>query len=151
MHRNTLLRIITVTAPNHFADDGKFKGILQNKTVLLVDDDMRNIYSLTTILENENVSVICAYDGAEAMEKLKQNPAVDIILMDIMMPVMDGNEAIQLIKKIDRFKNTPIIAITAKAMLGDREKSLAAGASDYITKPVNAERLISVMKALVYK
>jgi signal transduction histidine kinase/CheY-like chemotaxis protein len=126
----------------------KLKDILNGKTVLLADDDMRNIYSLTTILESEGLKVICAYDGMEAIEQLKQNPSVEIILMDIMMPVMDGYEAI---RQIRIHHQLPIIAITAKAMQGDREKCMEAGASDYITKPINIQQLISVMKAWMYK
>ncbi|MEP7168736.1 MAG: response regulator, partial [Bacteroidota bacterium] len=129
----------------------KLKDILNGRTVLLADDDMRNIYSLTTILESEGLNVICAYDGIEAIENLKQNPSVEIVLMDIMMPNMDGYAAMSEIRKDDKYKQLPIIAITAKAMQGDREKCIDAGASDYITKPVNIEQLISVMKAWIYK
>ena len=129
----------------------KLKDILTGRTVLLADDDMRNIYSLTTVLESEGLNVICAYDGVEAIENLKQNPSVEIVLMDIMMPNMDGYAAMKEIRKEEQYKQLPIIAITAKAMQGDREKCIDAGASDYITKPVNIEQLISVMKAWMYK
>jgi CheY-like chemotaxis protein len=133
------------------SNQGDLKDILNGKTVLLADDDMRNIYSLTTILENEGLSVICAYDGLEAIEKLKQNQSIEIVLMDIMMPNMNGYEAMTEIRKNEKYKQLPIIAITAKAMQGDREKCIEAGASDYITKPVNIEQLVSVMKAWMYK
>ena len=127
------------------------KNILNGKTVLLADDDMRNIYSIATILEGEGLNVICAYDGLEATKKLIQNKSVEIVLMDIMMPNMNGYEAITQIRNEEKYKQIPIIAITAKAMQGDREKCIDAGASDFITKPVNIEQLISVMKAWMYK
>ncbi len=138
------------SVPAH-SDSEALKDILNGKTVLLADDDMRNIYSLSTILESEGLNVICAYDGLEAIEKLKQNPSVEIVLMDIMMPNMNGYEAMALIRKEEKYKQLPIIAITAKAMQGDREKCIEAGASDYIPKPVNIEQLVSVMKAWMYK
>jgi len=113
--------------------------------ILLIDDDMRNIFAITVILERQGMEVIYAENGKLGIEKLKENPDVEMILMDIMMPEMGGIEATQEIRKMDQFKNLPIITLTAKAMKGDREKCLAAGASDYITKPVDTDHLLTVM------
>lgn len=129
----------------------KMNTLLQGKTVLLADDDMRNIYSMTNVLESEGLKVICAMDGQEAVNRLNEHPEIDIVLMDIMMPNMNGYEAIAEIRKDKRFYNLPIIAVTAKAMAGDRDKCMEAGATDYITKPVNTEQLISLMRVLFYK
>ncbi len=124
--------------------------VLRNRKVLLVDDDVRNIYSLYRFLEKEGMKIIVANDGKEAIEKLEQEQHVDIILMDIMMPEMDGIEAIKRIKKMHGFENVPIIAITAKAMMEDREHCIRAGASDYVSKPIIIEKLISLMRVWVY-
>ncbi len=128
----------------------KMSTILKDKTVLLADDDMRNIYSMTSVLENEGLKVICAMDGNEAIEQLKANPQIEIVLMDIMMPNMNGYEAMTEIRKHEQFKNLPVIAVTAKAMAGDRDKCMEAGATDYITKPVDTEQLLSLMRVLLY-
>ena len=125
--------------------------MLAGKQVLLVDDDMRNIYALTNLLENNKMRVIPASNGRDALEKLAKYKDVDIILMDIMMPEMDGFEAMQQIRKIDRYKSTPILALTAKAMVGDKEKCIQCGASDYISKPVNMENLFSMMRVWLFK
>jgi CheY-like chemotaxis protein/nitrogen-specific signal transduction histidine kinase len=119
---------------------------LQGKKVLLVDDDMRNVFALSTLLEDQQMKVITAVDGREALELLQQNPDTDIVLMDIMMPEMDGYEAIRRIRTDLKMTHLPIIALTAKAMAGDREKTIEAGASDYITKPVDSGRLFSLMR-----
>jgi CheY-like chemotaxis protein len=121
--------------------DVNFSG----KKVLLVDDDMRNIFALTCVLEAQNIKVIYAENGKLGIEMLQANPGVDLILMDVMMPDMDGIEATQEIRKLAEFEKLPIISLTAKAMKGDREKCLAAGASDYITKPVDPAKLLSLM------
>ena len=118
-----------------------FKG----KKVLVIDDDMRNIFAITVILERHGMEVVYAENGREGIETLKQNPDVNIVLMDIMMPEMGGIEATQEIRQIDEFKKLPIITLTAKAMKGDREKCLEAGATDYITKPVDKDNLLAVM------
>lgn len=131
--------------------NSKMENILTGKTVLIVDDDMRNIYSLTNILEQEQIKVICAYDGLQAIEKLTENPAIDLVLMDIMMPNMNGYEATQKIRKNPEWEFLPVIAVTAKAMNGDREKCMEAGASDFLTKPINADQLLSLMKIWMYK
>ena len=129
----------------------RMENMLTGKTVLIVDDDMRNIYSLTNILEQEKIIVICAYDGIQAIDRLSENPQIDLILMDIMMPNMNGYEATQKIRKNPEWEHLPVIAVTAKAMNGDREKCIEAGASDYLTKPINADQLLSLMKVWMYK
>ncbi|MBL0339803.1 MAG: response regulator [Bacteroidetes bacterium] len=116
---------------------------LEGKRILVADDDIRNIYSMTTIFENEGAEVLCAMDGMEAIEKLNLHKNIDLIIMDIMMPNMDGLQAIQEIRKMDFLGNLPIIAVTAKAMRGDREICMNAGATEYITKPVNIELLLT--------
>lgn len=129
----------------------KMRALLNGKTVLLADDDMRNIYSMTSVLEGEGMLVVCALDGREALQRLAENPAIEIVLMDIMMPNMNGYEAMTEIRKDEKYKELPMIAVTAKAMSGDRDKCIEAGASDYITKPVNTEQLIALMKVWLYK
>jgi CheY-like chemotaxis protein/CHASE3 domain sensor protein len=124
--------------------------VLRSKKVLIVDDDIRNVYSLTNALEPEGMNCITAENGKEALKALKANE-FDIVLMDVMMPEMDGYEATREIRKMDKFKKLPIIALTAKAMKGDREKCLSVGMSDYISKPLNVERLLSLMRVWLYK
>lgn len=119
---------------------------LQGKKVLLVDDDMRNVFALSTLLEEQQMTVVTAVDGKEALELLQENPDTDIVLMDIMMPEMDGYEATRRIRTDLKRLHLPIIALTAKAMPGDREKTIEAGASDYITKPIDSGRLFSLMR-----
>ncbi len=125
--------------------------ILEGKKVLIVDDDSRNIYSLFNVFEGHSMDIVVANDGQEALEKLDENPDIDIVLMDIMMPVMDGMECMRHIRKKPEYNKLPIIALTAKAMKGDREKSLAAGASDYISKPVDVDKLLSLMRVWLYE
>ncbi|MBL0339968.1 MAG: response regulator [Bacteroidetes bacterium] len=125
------------------------KNRLEGKVVLIADDDIRNIYSMTTIFENEGAEVICAMDGFEVLEKMKENENISIVLMDIMMPHMDGLQAIKELRNKESSRNIPIIAVTAKAMRGDREICLSAGANDYITKPVNVELLLSQVFTLL--
>ena len=127
------------------------QNVLSGKTVLITDDDIRNIYSMTSILENEGMKVLTALSGKEAMEKLTGPSNIHIILMDIMMPEMNGNDVIRLIRKDDYYNNIPIIAVTANVMSGEREKCLEAGANDYVTKPINADILLSIMQAWLYK
>jgi len=124
-----------------------FKG----KKVLIVDDDMRNIYALTSVLEPWGMIVSHADNGKNGIRRLKEKPDTDLILMDIMMPEMNGYDAIKMIRKIQKFENLPIIALTAKAMKGDREQCLDAGASDYITKPVDTDKLLAVMYSWLTK
>lgn len=124
--------------------------VLAGKTVLIADDDVRNIFSLSKALEHLKMNVLSAIDGKDAITVLQENPQVDIILMDMMMPEMDGYESIAKIRKNLGFKNLPILAVTAKAMLGDREKCIEAGASDYISKPVDIDQLISLLRVWLY-
>jgi signal transduction histidine kinase/DNA-binding response OmpR family regulator/CHASE3 domain sensor protein len=126
--------------------------MLRNKTALIADDDVRNIFSLTKTLETHKMKVISAMDGKEALAAIEAaREPVDIILMDMMMPEMDGYETIERIRKNTRLKGIPIIAVTAKAMAGDREKCIRAGASDYITKPVDMDQLISLLRIWLYE
>jgi CheY-like chemotaxis protein len=119
---------------------------LEGKKVLLVDDDIRNIFALTSILERQKMNVVYAENGEDGIELLRATTEIDGILMDIMMPGMDGFKAMREIRQIGRFRSVPIIAVTAKAMKGDRQKCIEAGASDYITKPVDTEQLLSLLR-----
>jgi CheY-like chemotaxis protein len=130
----------------HKADE-----ILKDKKVLLVDDDIRNIYSLVNALEMEGVTCYVAENGKIALNELNNHPDIDMVLLDIMMPEMDGYETISVIRKMPELSKLPVIALTAKAMKGDREKCLAAGMSDYISKPVNIDQLLSLMRVWLYK
>jgi len=126
-------------------------GDLTGRIVLVVDDDMRNIFAVSVALESLKIKVLFAENGREALEQLQENIDLDLILMDIMMPEMDGYETIKLIRQIQEYKDIPIIAITAKAMKGDREKCLEAGASDYISKPLDIVTLISLIRVWLYR
>jgi len=125
-------------------------NILHDKKVLIVDDDVRNIYSLTKALEVFKMNVITAFDGKEAIKILEEHDDTDIVLLDMMMPNMDGYETAEKIRGISKFVNLPLIAVTAKAMTGDREKCIKAGASDYITKPVDIDQLLSLLRVWLY-
>ncbi|MDP4231438.1 MAG: response regulator, partial [Bacteroidota bacterium] len=125
--------------------------VLSAKKVLIVDDDVRNLFALTTVFERNNMDVITAESGKEAMYLLNEKDDIDIVLMDIMMPEMDGYETTQKIRREAKNNGLPIIAVTAKAMKGDRQKCLEAGASDYITKPVKIDQLLSLMRLWLYK
>ncbi|MNL14095.1 Signal transduction histidine-protein kinase BarA [compost metagenome] len=129
---------------------GGLYEVLNNKTVLIADDDVRNIFSLTKALEQHKMKVLAATDGKEALQVLKDNPLVDVVLMDMMMPEMDGYETTKEIRKMAAYKQLPVLAVTAKAMMGDREKCIAAGASDYISKPVDIDQLISLLRVWLY-
>jgi signal transduction histidine kinase/DNA-binding response OmpR family regulator len=120
--------------------------MLEGRKVLIVDDDMRNVFALTSALEAHGIEVLCAEDGRAGIETLNRNPDVGAVLMDIMMPEMDGYETTRAIRQIKRFKKLPIIALTAKAMKADRDKCLAAGASDYIAKPIDMDHLLSMLR-----
>jgi CheY-like chemotaxis protein len=126
--------------------DAVFKG----KKVLLVDDDVRNVFALASMLESRGMEILFAENGKDGIQTLRENPDVDLVLMDIMMPEMDGHEATRQIRGMAEFRQLPIVALTAKAMKGDREKSLAAGASDYIAKPVDSDRLLSLMQVWLH-
>jgi signal transduction histidine kinase/DNA-binding response OmpR family regulator/phage tail protein X len=127
------------------------EGILSHKKVLIVDDDVRNTFALTTFLESKEMEVVVGDNGKEALELLDEHPDIAIVLMDIMMPEMDGYEAIQEIRKQLRFRKLPIIALTAKAMKGDKAKCIEAGANDYLPKPVDTDKLISLMRVWLYR
>ncbi|WP_295672869.1 response regulator [uncultured Mucilaginibacter sp.] len=124
--------------------------VLKDNTVLIADDDVRNIFSMTKSLEKYGMKVITAIDGKEALEQLTQHPEISLVLMDMMMPEMDGYESTTRIRQNPLFKEIPVIAVTAKAMLGDREKCIAAGASDYISKPVDIDQLTSLLRVWLF-
>jgi CheY-like chemotaxis protein len=125
--------------------------MLDGKKVLLVDDDMRNIFSISSVLKDKNMVVIEAENGREALARIDEQPDVNIVLMDIMMPEMDGYEAIGKIRGDPRFRALPVIAMTAKVMAGDQEKCLQAGANDYISKPIDIEKLLSLLRVWLYR
>ena len=124
---------------------------LVGRTALLVDDDPRNVFALSSALERRGMKVLTATTGAEAIEFVEQIPSLAIVLMDIMMPEMDGYQTVERIRKNVAYRRLPIIALTAKAMKGDREKCLQAGASDYLAKPVNTEQLLSVLRMWLHR
>jgi len=124
--------------------------VFAGKTVLVIDDDVRNIFAVTSVLERHKMTVLFADNGRKGLEVLEQSPAVQMVLMDIMMPEMDGYEATRAIRAIPRYATLPIIALTAKAMKDDRAKCIEVGASDYITKPVDADQLLSVLRVWLY-
>ena len=130
----------------HSADE-----VLRGKKILIVDDDVRNVFALTSVLEASGMDVIYAENGRDGLECLDANADVDLVLMDIMMPELDGYETIRAIRAREEFAQLPIISLTAKAMKGDREKSITSGASDYITKPVDTDQLLSLMRVWLYK
>jgi CheY-like chemotaxis protein len=119
--------------------------------VLIVDDDVRNIFALTSILERHNIQVMHAENGRAGIDTLLNTPDIDIVLMDIMMPGMDGYETIRAVRELESLRNLPIIAVTAKAMKGDREKCIDSGASDYIAKPVDLDQLFSLMRVWMHE
>ncbi len=125
--------------------------ILLGRKVLVVDDDARNIFALTSLLERHGMEVISATNGRQAIELIQSTPDLSMVLMDIMMPEMDGYQTMAEIRKDPQFRTLPMLALTAKAMKGDREKCLDAGASDYIAKPVNTDQLLSLMRVWLFR
>ncbi len=125
--------------------------VLKDKTVLVVDDDVRNIFSLTKSLEAMQMKIVTAINGKEALIKLQEHKNIDVVLLDMMMPEMDGYETARAIRREHKWKNLPVIAVTAKAMIGDREKCIKAGASDYISKPVDIDQLLSLLRVWLYE
>jgi CheY-like chemotaxis protein/signal transduction histidine kinase/HAMP domain-containing protein len=125
--------------------------VFKGKRVLIADDDVRNVFALASVLERQGMEVHFAENGNEAIATLQADPGIDLVLMDIMMPELDGYEAMRRIREEPRFARLPIISLTAKAMKGDREKSIASGASDYITKPVDTDQLLSLMRVWLYR
>ena len=126
-------------------------AVLAGKKVLVVDDDIRNIFAMASILEPHEMQILSAETGKAAIEILQNTPEIDAVLMDIMMPDMDGYDTMRSIRKLAKFRALPIVALTAKAMKGDREKCIAAGASDYIAKPVDTAQLLSILRIWLYR
>jgi CheY-like chemotaxis protein len=124
---------------------------LAGKKVLVVDDDMRNIFALTSVLEEYEMKILSADNGRDAIDLVQKDPAIDAVLMDIMMPEMDGLDTTRAIRTIPGCKNMPIIAVTAKAMKGDRDRCLEAGAWDYLSKPVDKEQLLATLRAWLFR
>jgi CheY-like chemotaxis protein len=120
--------------------------IYKDKKVLIAEDDERNIFALSSLLEEKEISIVVAKNGSDALKTLQKDSSFDLVLMDIMMPVMDGYEAMKEIRKYNRFKDLPIIALTAKAFTGDREKCIDAGASDYLSKPIEVDTFMTLLK-----
>ena len=129
------------------SSDEDFMG----RTCLLVDDDARNIFALSSVLERRGMKVLTATTGREAIELIETTPELAIVLMDIMMPEMDGYQTIQAVRTKPQFRRLPIVALTAKAMKGDREKCLEAGASEYLAKPVDTEQLLSTLRMWLHR
>ena len=125
--------------------------VLAGKKALIVDDDIHNIFALTSALENHQMQVIYAENGKDGLRLLQTTPNVDVVIMDVMMPEMDGYEAMREIRKDQRFYALPILALTAKAMKGDREKCIETGASDYVTKPIDVDSLMSLLRVWLYR
>jgi len=125
--------------------------VLAGKRALIVDDDMRNIFAMTSFLERYEMNIRSAENGLDALATLEGDEEFDVILMDIMMPDMDGYETMRRIRAIERFRDLPILALTAKAMKGDKEKCIEAGASDYIAKPVDTEHLLSLLRIWLHR
>jgi CheY-like chemotaxis protein len=124
---------------------------LAERKVLVVDDDIRNIFAVSSILERQGMQVVTATNGEEAIQRLQSTPDTALVLMDIMMPDMDGYETMREIRRRPAFRSLPIIALTAKAMKGDREKCLEAGASDYIAKPVHTDQLLATLRQWLHR
>jgi CheY-like chemotaxis protein len=125
--------------------------VLSGRKILVVDDDVRNLFAITTVFERYNINVITAESGAEAIQLMTDSDDIEMVLMDIMMPEMDGYETMKKIRREHKNNALPIIAVTAKAMKGDRQKCIEAGASDYITKPLKMDQLLAVMRIWFYK
>jgi CheY-like chemotaxis protein len=125
--------------------------VLQRKRALLVDDDMRNIFALATVLDEQGMEIVSANNGREAISIVQNDANIDVVLMDIMMPEMDGITTIREIRKLERGRDLPIIAVTAKAMKGDREKCIEAGAWDYLSKPVDRQHLLAVLRGWLHR
>src|SRR5439155_24892111 len=122
------------------------QGSLEGRKALIVDDDIRNIFALATVLDDEGMVIVSADNGRDAIRLVEADPAIDIVLMDIMMPELDGLATIQEIRKLPRGKELPMVAVTAKAMKGDRQKCMEAGAWDYLSKPVDPMHLLAVLR-----
>ena len=126
-------------------------AVLAGRRVLVVDDDIRNIFAMTSVLERHRMTVLSAENGHDAIRILETTPGIDVVLMDIMMPGLDGYDTMRAIRSTERLRSLPIIAVTAKAMKGDREKCIEAGAWDYLSKPVNTQDLLAVLRAWLHQ
>jgi CheY-like chemotaxis protein len=149
-----LHRVVTDLPPDKQAMLERLHGgkeVLRGHKVLIVDDDARNIFALTSVLESQDMDVISATSGRDAIDIIERSPDLSMVLMDIMMPDMDGYQTLREIRDSPRLRRLPILALTAKAMKGDREKCLDAGASDYIAKPVNTRELLSLMRLWLFR
>ena len=144
------LHLVEDEKQDNYKKISKLNNVLSGKTVLVVDDDVRNIYSLTKALESVKMKVVTAIDGNEAIKAMDEHKNIDVVLLDMMMPNMDGYETATMIRQNKKWKNLPVIAVTAKAMTGDRDKCINAGASDYITKPVDVDQLLSLLRVWLY-
>ncbi|NCD24726.1 MAG: response regulator [Deltaproteobacteria bacterium] len=140
----------TATGASPSTAEATGESNLAGRTILLVDDDMRNVFALSNVLEEKGLNVVVARDGLESLAKLAENPRIDLVLMDIMMPNMDGYEAMREIRKNPKHRELPIIALTAKAMKGDKNKCIEAGANEYLPKPVDTDKLVSLLKVWLY-
>ena len=127
------------------------EDVFHDRTILVVDDDSRNVFAITSVLEERGLNVISAGNGREGIDRLQAHPEINLVLMDVMMPEMDGYEAIGIIRKIPRYEHLPIIALTAKAMKEDRDNCIEAGANDYLAKPVDSQKLLSLLRVWLYK
>jgi len=134
-----------VTTPGDAVGALPADPVLEGRRVLIVDDDPRNLFAISSVLESQGMDVLIAENGQDGIDVLMSEPAIDLVLMDIMMPGMDGYSTMEVIRRQDGFEALPIIALTAKAMVGDREKAIGAGASDYVTKPVAIDMLLDIM------
>ena len=138
-------------ATSQSASNGSPDPALAGKKVLVVDDDIRNIFALTSVLERQHMHVLSAESGRQAIDLLRRERGIDIVLMDIMMPEMDGMQTMHAIRQVPELKSLPIIAVTAKAMKGDREKCIEAGAWDYLSKPVDTDQLLAVLRGWLHR
>jgi CheY-like chemotaxis protein len=144
LHRQDMDLPLDLREDGALSADGE--QMFLGKRILIVDDDVRNVFALTSALEQHGIDVLYADNGESGLETLRREPEIDLVLMDVMMPGMDGYTAMREIRKMPSFRDLPVIALTAKAMPGDRDNSLTAGASDYVTKPVDVEQLLSVFR-----
>ena len=119
--------------------------------ILIIDDDSKNIFALSAVLKAKKLHCVSSQSAMEGFKILENNPNIDVVLMDMMMPEMDGYETIREIRKMPKYKRLPIIAVTAKSMIGDRDKCITAGASDYISKPVDIDQLLSLLRVWLYE
>ena len=139
-------RLIATTERSGSTTGGREASVIAGVKVLVVDDDFRNIFAMTALLERGQAAVTVAESGAEALAALEAAPDIDIVLMDIMMPVMDGYDTIRAIRKQEQFKTLPIVAVTGKATAGERQRCIDAGASDYVPKPVDTGELLAALR-----